>query len=118
MLAHSASQDLDKMCDQSRNVFPALAQRWQWYRKNIQPVVKIAAKFVAFHHVKQISVGRSYQPNVHLVRASATQALELLFLQDPQQFGLQPRRNISNLIQEKRAFVGQFETTHLLRNST
>ena len=46
---------------------------------------------------------------------SAAQAFELLLLQDPQQFGLQARRNIAHLVQKQRPFVGQFETANLLR---
>src|SRR6266446_10637379 len=103
------------MFDQRRNVFAALPQRWQWDRKHIQTVVEVATKFVPLHHVNQIPVGRSYQANVHLVSPSAAQALEFLFLQDAQQFGLQARRNISHLVQEERAFVGQLEPTNLLR---
>src|SRR5258708_743863 len=118
LLIHPAGINLDKMFDQRRNVFPAFPQRWQWDRKHIQTVVEVATKFVALHHVNQIPVGRSYQANVHLVSPSAAQALELLLLQDTQQFRLQSPRNISHLVQEERAFVSQFEATHLLRDST
>ena len=48
--------------------------------------------------------------------ASAAEALELLFLQDTQQLGLQGRRDITDFIQEKRSLVGQFEATDFLRN--
>src|SRR6266850_2711770 len=116
LLTHPASINLDKMFHQCWNVFAACPQRWQGDRKHIQTVVEVAAKFVAFHHVSQISVGRSYEPNIHLVSPSAAQALKLLLLQDTQQFGLQSGRNISHLVQEERPFVGQFEAADLLRN--
>src|SRR5258707_801589 len=103
------------MFHQGRNVFTACSQRWQRDRKHIQTVIEITAKFVPVHHVHQISVGRSYEPNVHLMSPSAAQALEFLFLQDTQQFGLQSRRNIAHLVEEQRAFVGQLETANLLR---
>ena len=48
--------------------------------------------------------------------AGAAQTLKLLFLQNPQQLRLQPRRNVSYFIQEKGALVGQFETANLLRD--
>ena len=41
-------------------------------------------KCVPLHHVREISMRRSYQPNVYLVSPRAAQALELLFLQDSQ----------------------------------
>src|SRR6266852_6586913 len=115
LLIHPSGINLDKMCDQCRNVFPALPQRWQRDRKHIQTVVEVAAKFVALHHVTQIPVGRSDEPNVHLMSPSAAQAFELLFLQDTQQFGLQAWWNIAHLVQEQRPFVGQYETANLLR---
>src|SRR5260370_1887880 len=114
LLIHPAGINLDKMCDKRRNIFPALPQRWQRDRKHIQTVVEVATKFAPLHHVNQISVGRSYQADVHLVSPSATQALEFLFLQDTQQFGLQAWWNIAHLVQEQRPFVGQFETANLL----
>src|SRR6266849_5818646 len=117
LLIHPSGINLDKMCDQRRNVFATRPQWWQRNREHIQTVVEVAAKFVALHHLHQISIGRRYQANVHLVSSSAAQALELLLLQDTQQFGLQSRRNISHLVQEKRPLVRQFETANLLRNS-
>src|ERR1700676_2881732 len=103
------------MFHQRWNVFAASAERWQRERKHIQTIVEVAAKFVALHHVNQIPVSRSYESNVHLVSPSAAQALELLFLHVTQQFGLQPWRNVSHLVQEERPFVSQFETANLLR---
>src|SRR6266550_242197 len=48
----------------------------------------------------------------------ATQALELLFLQDAKQFGLQRRRNITDLVQKERSFVSQLEAANLLRDGS
>ena len=115
---HPTAIDLDKMGNQRRNVFAAFTQRWQQDREHIQTVVEVAAKFAPLHHLRQITVRGSHQPNVHLMSASAAQAFELLFLQNAQQFGLQRQRNIAHLVQEERAFVGQFETANLLRDGS
>src|SRR5437899_9481459 len=103
------------MRHQGRNVFAARPQRWQQDREHVQTVVEVDAKFAPLHHLRQITVRCSHQPNVHLVSPSAAQALELLFLQDTEQFGLQCQRNIAHFIQEERAFVGQLETANPLR---
>jgi hypothetical protein len=50
------------------------------------------------------------------MRASTAQALELLFLKNTQEFGLQAGRNISHLVQKEGSFVGHFEATNLLRD--
>src|SRR6267142_721187 len=115
---HLAAINRDKMRHHGRNVFATFAQRWQQNRNHIQTIVEIVTTLATLHHVHQIAVGRSHQPNVDLVSASATQALELLFLKDTQQLGLQRGRNIAYLVQKERAFVGQFETANLLRDGS
>ena len=47
-------------------------------------------------------------------RGDTTHALELLFLQEAQQFGLSVERAVADLVQENRAPVGQFEPIPLL----
>src|ERR1700730_5660287 len=103
------------MSHQGWNVFWALPQRWQQKRKDIQTIVEIAAKVAPLHHLRQIPIRCSNKPNVHFVSPGAPQTLKLLFLQDAQQFGLQRRRNITYLVQEKSTFVGQLETANPLR---
>ena len=116
LLTHAAAVNLYKMRHQGGNVFAARPQRRQQDRKHIQTVVEVAAKFATSHHVFQVSVGRRHQPHVHLVGPGAAQALELLFLQHAQQFGLECQRDIAHLVQKQRAFVGHFETTDFLRD--
>ena len=116
LLAHPMGINLDKVFHQRGNVFATRPQRWQRDRKHIQTVVEVVPKFVPLHHVLQVSVGRSHEPNVDLVSPCAAQAFELLLLQNTQQFGLQCQWNISDLIQEEGPFVGQFEATDFLRD--
>jgi hypothetical protein len=78
------------------------------YRKHIQAVVKVAAKFALLYHLRQIAICCCDEPNVHLMSPIAAQAFELLLLQYAQKFGLQCRRNVANLIQKECTFVGQF----------
>src|SRR5271155_2368365 len=104
------------MCHQGWDVFAALPQWWQQDGEDIQTVVEVGAKFASIHHVGQITVRGGNQPHVNFVSPSAAQTFEFLFLQYAQQFGLQCRRNISYLVQEKCAFVGELETANLLRD--
>src|SRR6266403_467515 len=116
LLTHPAGINLDKVFHERRNIFTARPQRRQRDWKYIQTIVEVAAKFVSLHHFNQISVGRSYEAHIYLVSPTAAQALEFLLLQDPQQFGLQRQWNVSDLVQEQRSFVSQFESANLLRN--
>ena len=79
--AQPAAENLDKMRHQRRDVFTARPQRWQHDGKHIKTVIQVTTKFATLDHLRQVTVRRSDQPNVHLVSPSATQALELLFLQ-------------------------------------
>src|ERR1700687_2401336 len=103
------------MGDQGWNVFAALPQWRQKDGEHIQTIVEVTAKFASLHHLRQVPIRCSHQPHVHLVSPSAAQAFEFLFLQYAQQLGLQRRRNITHLVQEKSTFVGQLETANLLR---
>ena len=70
------------MLHQRRDVFAARPQRWQLEGKNIKAIVEVTTKFVLLYHLRQVAVGCSDQANVNPVCPGATQALELLFLQN------------------------------------
>ena len=61
-------------------------------------------------------VGRSNQANVQGNRASTADTLELAFLQNAEQFGLQLLRQFADFIQEKRAALGEFHFAFFLRD--
>src|SRR6516164_1895968 len=102
------------MGDQSGNVCTARPQWRQQHGEHIETVVEIATKFVPLHHLLQISVCRSHQPDVDAMRATAPETFELLFLQNSQQLGLQCQRNIANLIQKERSSVGELKAPDFL----
>ena len=70
------------MRDQLVNVLSAVPQRWNQDRKDVQPIVKITAEFIASYHLGEIVMGGGYQTHIDLMGAAAAQALELLFLQN------------------------------------
>ncbi len=112
---HPLAKSFDKMNHQGRNVFATLTQRRQHYRKDIQAKVKVATRFAVSYHLCQVAMSRGHQPNIRLVSSTAAQALEFLFLQCAQQFGLQLQRNIADLFQKESALFGQLEAAKLLR---
>lgn len=57
---------------------------------------------------------RSDQSNVDVMCPTASETLELLFLEDTEQLRLQWERNIANFIQKQRSFVGKLEAPYLL----
>src|SRR5215469_11161798 len=56
------------------------------------------------------------KPDINLMGAVAAEPLEFLLLQNAQQFRLKFKRDIADLVQEKRALVRQFKAAHFLSN--
>ena len=53
-----------------------------------------------------------------MMRPTASQTLEFLFLENPQQLGLQRPRNITDLVQEERSLVSELEPADSLCDSS
>ena len=86
---------------------PALAQRRQHERDDVQPVEEILAERAGPGRRLQVAVRRGNQPEVHPHRPRAADALELPLLQRAQQLRLQRERQLADLVEEERAAVGQ-----------
>src|SRR5262249_20120260 len=102
------------MPDQSRNIPCALSQRRDLDRKYFQTIVKILTKRPLFYHRGQVPMRGCDQAYVNFMRKVAAEPLELLLLQDAQQFWLEFQRDVADLIQKKRASVGEFESPRFL----
>jgi hypothetical protein len=113
-LPHAPGEYLYEVHDQLTYVIPALPQGRYENGKYVQPIVKIAAEFVACNHVGQVAMSGGHKTNVDAMCAAASQSLELLFLQNAQKFRLQGQRQITDFVQEKRAGIGHFEAAHSL----
>src|SRR6185437_1709039 len=98
--SHAPAENLDEVLHQSWNIFPAFAEGRQRDRKNVEPVIEVTAEFFLSHHPRQIPVCRRDQTDVYLMSPTAPQTFELLLLQDPQQFRLQRRWDVTHLVQE------------------
>src|SRR4029077_20841731 len=59
--------------------------------------------------------GGRHNAYVHPNRLAAAQSLELLFLQDAEEFRLQLQRQIADFVEEERALVRQLESPFGLR---
>src|SRR5271166_1128002 len=113
---HAPGEVLNEMLHQQRDVLPPFAQCGNLDGKNIQPVEKIGTELLLLHQSPQISIGGGDQTRVSLECLGTSQAFELALLQDAQQFGLEFKWNLANLIQEYCAPIGQFKAADALRD--
>src|SRR5260370_13239061 len=102
------------MANKQGYVLAPFAQRRQMQRKHVQAVEQITAEFFFFDGTNQIAIGGGDQPHVHPDRLRASQALELLILQNAQQLGLQLQRDVSYLVEQQSALIRQFQPAELL----
>ena len=102
------------MTYQEGNIFAALAQRRNQDRKDVKTIKKITTELFLIHSFRQIHVCGSDQADIHTRRSRTAKALEFLLLENPQELGLQLRRDIANLVEKNRAVVRQLEAPNPL----
>src|ERR1700730_16496672 len=91
--------------------------RAQWRnidRKNIQTVIKVAAKLLLANHFLEVAMSRGYHANVDSLCACAPQPLEFTLLQDAQELWLKFQWDVANFVQEQRAAIREFHPPYLL----
>lgn len=80
---------------------------------DVQPVEEIGPEQTALHRLLQIAVGGNDQPEVQLDLLGAGEALNGLLLNQLQELGLDMGGQLTDLIQEQRAVVGQLDLADL-----
>src|SRR5579863_7582532 len=79
-------------------------------------MIKIAAESPRLHRLKQTTVCCGNEANINLDGTGSAHAFELALLQNAQELGLQSYGKLSDLVEEKRASVGQFDLAFFLRH--
>src|SRR5262249_52728920 len=115
--AHPAAKMLDKMENQLWNIVSTIAQRRYQHREDVNAIVEITAEFIPRNHLREIAMCGSHQPHAHAERTPAPQALELLLLQNAEEFRLYGQRQIADFIEENGSGIGHFEPANLLGTS-
>src|SRR5271168_59706 len=104
-----ASAGLHGAARQRQNVAATLAQRRQFERHHIEPVVKIGPEARGAHLLGQIAVGGGDEAHVETEGAGAAQALHLALLQNPQDLCLQPEIHFRDFVEQQSAALRLFE---------
>src|SRR6202007_1458336 len=105
----AAAESLDEIADQEGNVFPALAEGREENGEDVEAVIKVAAEFFFGDELGKVRIGGGDDAHIDANGAIAAEALEFLFLENAEQFGLEFEREIADFVEEDRAAVGKFE---------
>ncbi len=98
---------------QQINVAVSFAEGRNLDRNDIQPVVKIAPEFFFIDTSQEVGIGRGDDPHINGNGVVTADTINLPFLDDPQELRLQMYIHFSDLIQQKRPVIGQFELAEL-----
>ena len=78
---HPLGEFLSKVSDQQGNIFRALTQGRHRDRKDLEPVIEVAAKPLLLHHLTKIAIGCGEYADIDAYRPGASQSFELLLLE-------------------------------------
>src|SRR5579864_3919545 len=97
------------MFDEQRDIFPPVAQRWQFNVKNVEPVEQVRTEGALVNHLLEILVGGGYATEIHLDNLVPAHSCNLTLLQDSQQIGLRLQADIADFVQKNCAALSNFE---------
>src|SRR5262249_8902697 len=87
-----------------------LPERRHLDRKDVEPIEEVLAKRSPGCPSFQVTIRSGYDANVDRDRMPSSDALDLAFLQHPQECDLRIRQELADFIQEYRAAIGELET--------
>ena len=87
----------------------ALPQGRQMNRIDAQAVIQVGPEAALRDRRLEVMMGGGNHANIHTLRARGSHALEFPFLQNAEKLHLNLRRQVTDLVQEDRAAVGQLE---------
>src|SRR6266508_4492467 len=90
----------EKMIDQNRNIRRSVSQRRHLDGEDAQAKIEVAAKSAGGNLFCEVAVGRRDKPNVRAAGAAVAQPLEGRVLQGSEEFDLQFRWNLLDLLEK------------------
>ena len=99
---------------QRKNLLAPLAQRGNYDFDDVQPEEQVLPEMSLAHRSVEIAIRRRDDAHVGGASAGFPDALELLVLEEPEQLGLDGGRNLTDLVEEKRAPLRGFHAARLV----
>src|SRR5436305_10334876 len=96
---------IQKVRDQGRDVFPALAKRREPEPHYIQTIEEVLPKAPGLDFFRQITIGCGDNPKVGASLSETSHGSKLLLLQDTEELHLHLKRKFSDLIEKRRSAI-------------
>src|SRR4029077_12431726 len=101
---------------QGRNVLFALAKSRNGHRKNIKPIIKVAAELTISDHLCQISISGGYKTQIHVYGLAFAETFKMPVLQDAEQFGLKFQGQFADFVEKQSSAICHLNTARLTVN--
>ena len=106
---------LQKLFNEQRDVFFAVAQRGHDDVDDVEPVKQILAKQASFDHLVEPPVRGGDHPHVHVAAgALCADLLQLAGLEESQQQTLHAHRHLADLVEQHGSAIGDFQLARLV----
>src|SRR5205823_5381170 len=108
----------EEVSGERQDVVPALAQRDELDRDDVQPVIQVVAEAAGRRLVAERAVARGDDADVDAPRARAADRQYLAVLQDAQELRLEVRTDLADLVEEERPARCPLEAAGARRDGT
>ena len=100
---------------QRQDVFLSVAQRRDKDGDDRQAVIQVLPEMAFADGALQVAIGRGDDPHIHLHVANAPHSADHLVFEHAEEFGLQERRQLADLVEEESSAVTDFKQALLHR---
>ena len=97
------------MPGQGLHILGAVTKWRQMERDYVEPVEEILPKPSGLKLLFQLFVGGRHEPDINSASSGSAHRQKFAGLDDPEEFGLDSRTHVSNLVQKERAAAGFFQ---------
>ena len=105
------AETLEKGLSEKEYITPALTQRGELNRNDIEAVEKVLAEAALCNFRFEVAVGGRHHAHVHLARPGSAYGLDLVLLQHAQEFDLQKRIHFAHFVQENSTATGHLKAS-------
>jgi len=102
----------DKMLNEQDNIVVAVSYGWDADRDNIQTVKKIFAEFAVLDQFFKVLMRGGHHADIDIDCFLSAEALYFTVFEDPQDFRLQVKGHVADLIEEQSALVRALDASH------
>src|SRR5580700_5092896 len=102
---------IQEIGDQQGDVFSSLPQSGHLDGKDVEPIIQVAPKGTRSDGSLQVAIGCGDHPHIGPNGSASSDALKFAFLKNPQKSDLSFCRELSNFVEEDRAFLCQFKAS-------